>query len=99
MTYSHQSKPQQRCALPRLLPIDYSVVSQVGAPLLVTLTHQINAGDDNEDRKRLKEKLKVCDTAAAKCLCTFLNWYQCPQGVSQLLFSKESLRQAIYAIS
>ena len=26
---------------------------------MVSLTHNINSGDDNEDRKRLKEKLKV----------------------------------------
>ena len=34
-------------------------VVQVGAPLLVPLNRQTNAGDDNEDRKRLKEKLKA----------------------------------------
>ncbi len=30
---------------------------------MVPLTHQVNAGDDNEDRKRLKEKLKVRDVS------------------------------------
>ncbi len=31
---------------------------QVGAPLVMPLS--LNSGDDNEDRKRLKEKLKTC---------------------------------------
>jgi hypothetical protein len=34
-------------------------IIQVGAPLVIPMNHHINSGDDNEDRKRLKEKLKV----------------------------------------
>ena len=44
---------------------------QVGAPLLVPLIHHVNAGDDNEDRKRLKEKLKARKLCHLKRACRF----------------------------
>ena len=62
----------------------FARVVQVGAPLLVPLTHHVNAGDDNEDRKRLKEKLKVFCQALGddiqlilRCSCTDFHVDRC----------------------